>query len=326
MLRAHWRRDFAAAGPGLEYFRAATAANRPDAAFVAASALVAMGTATAEVDALYHRHRPRFVMRAQRQLHGELWHRVRHADDTTELGALFELIAPAVHRAMPLTLVDLDVDDSMEIADPDLPVGFARVRAYVAHMLGVREPRVFVRPDFGHQVHVGALDVPVLLAGDDALTSPERTELVFRLGRAMTYLWPGRAIGGSRPSRFLKSAVLAVFASAVPGVKADDPDGYVAAMAAALADLPGELRHQAQLVVGRIVGGGDGRTVNTSRWARSLARTADRVGLVLCGDVPAALRFARDSGSADGESDLLDFAVSSGFLGLRAQMGLSIDV
>lgn len=324
LLRHAWRRDPLAAEPGIKLMQAALEAGRPDAAYMAASALVARGLATPEADQLYQRHRPRFLIRAQRRFDDELWEVLRHEDDVPELGALFELLAPAIEKSFPLELDDLDVDDAMEVSESELPETFVRVRSYVAQMLGVAVPRVFVRTDFGHQIHIGAMSPPLLLAGDDALTSPERSELSFRLGRAMTYLIPGRAFAGSRPGRLLKAAVLAVFATISPGAPMADPEGYVALIKSNLDQVSPDALVPAQQLVAELTRAAN--SLDLSRWAHALGRTADRVGFVLCGDLPAAVRFVRDSGSADAIDDLVDYALSSACWHIRAQIGLSIDV
>ncbi|HZJ71342.1 MAG TPA: hypothetical protein VFF36_10470, partial [Planctomycetota bacterium] len=108
MLRDHWRRDPVAAGPGLELVRAAEQAGRVDAAFMAASALVARKLANDAADEMYRRFRPRFLQRAHRELGAELWDKIRHPDDNGDIGALFELIGPALGQAFPMTLADLE--------------------------------------------------------------------------------------------------------------------------------------------------------------------------------------------------------------------------
>jgi len=322
-LRGRWRRDFTAAAPGAEMMHRALEAERPDAAFLAASALVALGLADDEAEGLYQRYRPRFVIRAQRPLGLAEWSHLRHPGDSLEIGALMELVAPAVRALMPLGLEDLELDEALRVPEVDLPAGFARMRAYVAGLFGVPPPAVYVRNDFGRQIHVGAVDPPILLAGDDALTSPERGELAFRMARAMTYVWPGRAVGGSRPARILKRVVLAVFADAAPAAAATiaaDPE--VAAARDALGVLDAEPRQRAHGVVMRLVARSP--SFNLSKWSRALARTADRAGLLVSGDLPAARRFAAEA-TALGE-DLIDFALSPAHLTLRTELGLSIDV
>jgi hypothetical protein len=323
-IREHWRRDPTSAGPGLELIRVANQAGRPDAAFLAASALVARNLDDAEAESIYNRYRPRFLIRAQRQLDSKAWSRIRHPEDSTAIGTLFAFMAPAIEAISPLALEHLEVDDTLLVAEADLPPGFVKVRAYVAHMLGVHVPPVYVRTDFGHQIHVGAVNPPVLLAGDDALAAPERAELSFRLGRAMTYLWPGRAIGGSRPGSFLKHALLAAFSLAAPHAPVEDPDGTIAIIREALETLDEATRHEIRRQVAALTQ--DSQSLNLSRWSRALARTADRIGLVLCGDIPAAVRFARDTAHEGMIEDLIDFGVSSSHLAARAHLGISIDV
>lgn len=320
-----WKRDFGASTPGLELLRWAEEHGKHDAAYLAASALVALGHDAGEASALYQRLRPRFVVRAQRPLSGELWGLVRHADDAAEIGALMELTAPVVHSLMPMTLEDLEVDDSMRIDDAELPDSFRRLRSYISGLLGIHEPEVFVRTDFGRMLHVGALAEPVLLAGDDALANPERAELGFRLARAMTFLWPGRAAGGSRPARVMKALVIALIAEAAPNsdtISQEDPDGWIGKARVALDILSAEARGQARTLALRLVGRAS--HLNLSRWGRALSRTADRIGLLVCGDLPAARRYASDGGATD--DDLVEFALSPEHLRLRSELGLSIDV
>ncbi|MCG8417226.1 MAG: response regulator [Proteobacteria bacterium] len=323
-LRQRWRREPNLPDAGLELMHAALTSDQPDAAFMAASALVARGLADREAEDLYQRHRPRFVIRAHRPLGPEHWAQLRHALDSSELCALFEVLTPAIEASFALTLDDLEVDESMRISEEDLPESFVRVRSYVAQILGVECPQVFVRSDFGHQVHVGAISPPLLLAGDEVLTSPERAELSFRLGRAMTYLLPGRTFAGSRPARLLKAAVLAIFRSLHPGAPVDDPDGYINSVEPHLRALDSAALSRAQTLVEQLTQ--RSHALNLSQWARALGRTADRAGLLLCGDLPAAVRFARDSSNTEAIDDLIDFAVGSNCWQLRDELGLSIAV
>ena len=323
-LRRMWRLDPMNAEPGRSLMAAAEAANQPDAAFLAASALVARGCAETEVEACYRRYRPRFVIRAQRQLDGQLWNLLRHPHDDADVGELLALVGQLIAHSFPLSDEDLELEETTLVHEHELPESFVRVRAYVAHMLSVPAPQVAVRPDFGNQIHIGALDPPVLLAGDDALSSPERSELSFRLGRAMTYLLPGRTIAAARPARLLKAVVLALFSLLQPHTQIPDPYGHIEQVHANLGTLAPETLKRALELVAELTG--RSQSLNLSRCVRALGRTANRVGLLLCGDLPAAVRFARDSGTADGIDDLIDFAVSETFATLRLQTGLSIDV
>ena len=64
-----------------------------------------------------------------------------------------------------------------------------------------------------------------------------------------------------------------------------------------------------------------GGALNLSLWAKALSRTADRAGLLLCGDVPAAFAGAKEM--CDLDKDLVGFAFSSAHVMLRDKLGLS---
>jgi hypothetical protein len=49
-------------------------------------------------------------------------------------------------------------DEGMRLDDARLPEGFVKVRGYVAHLLGLPVPAVYVRSEFGRQIHVAAVD------------------------------------------------------------------------------------------------------------------------------------------------------------------------
>ncbi|RMH38992.1 MAG: response regulator [Deltaproteobacteria bacterium] len=327
--RERWlaRPDDAAAGHA--WLRAAQDAGAWDAAYLAASALVARHQADDVATEMYRRFRPRFVIRAQRPVDASAWSLLAHPDDDRRIGELFDLLSPIYAAVAPLTPADLDLDDATAVADADLPPEFTRVRAYIAHALGVLEPAVHVRTDFDREVHVGAVDPPVLIVGDDVLAAPERLELAFRLGRAMTYLRPGRALGGSRPGTALKLGLLGALRSAAPSaVIPGDMDAHSAAFADQVAEavhqMAARTRDRIHALVLDLVRGR--RSINLSAWQRSLARTADRAGLLFCGDLPVAARFIADEGAVDRAAELVDYALSSEFSGLRGHLGLSIDV
>src|SRR5207248_11540117 len=88
-------------------------------------------------------------------------------------------------------------------------------------------PPVYRRNDFGLEAHVGAARPPILLAGPQALALADKPALAFRLGRAVTFLLPGRAVAGALPARQLKATLLATLTLAVPALRVEDPDGEI---------------------------------------------------------------------------------------------------
>lgn len=317
-LRAGWREALADPRSGAALVQNTAASGHADAAFLAASTMVALGTADGSMGELYEKARVRGLSMPIRPLGRDQWALLRHKDDNLELGGLMELVAPAIHALAPMTLADGDLEPSMQLQDADIPASFARLRTKVADLLGVEIAPVFPRVELGTQIHVIATHPPVLVAGDEALTAPERPELVFRLVRAMTFLWPGRAVGASRPGRVLRAVVMAIFREA-SGSTAGAEDPLAREAAAAVEALPAAARISARAAAMRLLSRGGG--LNLSLWARSLSRTADRAGMLFSGDVPAAFAGAGEMGELD--RDLQEFAFSAAHVSLRSQLGLS---
>lgn len=315
-IRAGWRDALADPQAGAALVRSTAAAGHGDAAFLAASTMVALGTADNTMQELYDQFRIRTVALPKAPLTRDHWSVLRHRDDTIELGALVELVAPAIHALAPMTLADAELDASQIVADAELPTAFARMRNQLQTVLGIPPSPVYARPELGGQIHVVACDPPVLVAGDEALTAPERPDLAFKLARALTFLWPGRAVGASRPGRVLRSVVLAIVREAA-GTELGIDDPLASRAQRAVAELSPAAQSQARAAAIRLLsrsGGG----LNLSTWARALSRTADRAGLLLCGDIPAAFAGAKDVGELD--KDLVEFAYSAAHVTLRRML------
>ena len=130
-----------------------------DAAFLAASTMVALGTADDAMAALYEQHRVRGVDAAEARRSIAISGRCCATRTTrVELGALIELVAPAVHALAPMTLADSDLD-----AEPAAsPTASCRPRSrgcatQLGDLLGVgADAPVYARVELGSQIHVVA--------------------------------------------------------------------------------------------------------------------------------------------------------------------------
>lgn len=309
-------RDVSAAA---ELIQSAGAAGQPDSALVTAATMVALGTADAQMQATYERHRVQRPSLPERTLAEEHWALLRDPDDAAELGALMGLLAPAAATLAPISLSEAHVDVTMEVAEAELPAPFGRVRSQLARLLGVTPCPVYARPELERQVQVVASWPPVMVAGDEALTAPERPELVCRLARAMCLARPGYAVGGSRSGAVLRSLLLAVVRLATSS-DVGQHDTLAAAATAAVASLSVEAQDAARAEVLRLLARAG--AVNLSQWSRAVVRTADRVGLLLCQDIPTALAIARERGQAP--QSLVEFAFGAEHVALRAALELAI--
>ena len=190
-------------------------------------------------------------------------------------------------------------------------------------MLDLPSPAIYSRADYGLQVHVVAVEKPVLLAGPELISCESKVELAFRLGRAMSYLRPGRAVAAGSPTHVLKSAMMACYSIRSPDAAIADPDGLIAAFKSSLLGEDPDLRYEMGELVSHI--SQQHPSLNLSRWVRSLDRSADRVGLLLCGDLVRSIQYLADA-APESRAPLLAFALSPEHMQLRRSLGLSIEV
>jgi hypothetical protein len=278
-----------------------------------------LGTADSTATALYQSKRVKHPIVPNEIVQEHHWAKLRHPDDSIELGELMILLAPAVTSLVPILPQDVELDESTLVASADLPASFEHALSEIARALNMPVPAVYARADLVEQVHVIATNTPVLIAGDEALRSALRPELLFRIARALSLATPARAVGGSRSGRVLKAAVLAALRQSTGGPRLELDDIGLqadAAVAALSASDKAALRSYAARFLAR------GQPLNMSAWSRSLVRTADRFALLWCGDPSVGFTVAREMGEI--HSDLIEFAVSPAHMELRAELHIAL--
>ncbi|HEX4461972.1 MAG TPA: hypothetical protein VIA18_28525, partial [Polyangia bacterium] len=324
-MRESWRLAPDDPDPGRALFKLHHDGERWDAAYTVAAALSVRGAGSEASNAFLKRHRPRFLVRAQQPIHDSTaWiDKVRHPDDDRDLSQLFARIFAVWQPPFDFAALGVKPDDALD--SNLLPLSFGRVLGYCAHQLGVAAPPVYRRGDFASDTHVGAARPPILLAGPQALALGDTTALAFRIGRALAFLLPGRAAVGALPARQLKQTLLATLTLATPSLRVDDADGEIARLRAQISAAAPHLVRDVAPLCERVLAGSQAQ-LNLSRYARAIARTADRVGLVLCNDLAVAVRIVMAGGAPGAENDLIDFALGDSYLAARQALGLAVAV
>lgn len=322
-LREAWRLEPEDPTPGLDLFHAHVESERWDAALVVSMALACRGASDADAAQFLRSHRPRFLVRAQEPIGNSLFDSLRHPGDVVALGAVFaEVFAVS---APEISFAHLGVTHGEAVPSQELPEPFARALLYVAHELAVAPPEVYVRQDFGAEIHLGAARPPVLLVGPQALALTDVLVLTFRLGRALSYARSGRALTAALPTRELKEHLGAALTLAQPGMRFDDPEGRIAQLRTRLSGRAVSLAHALRPLVDKLLSDTPER-INLSRFVAAMARTADRIGLVLCNDLVTAARIVGEECAPGAEDELLDFALSDVYLDARRRLGLAVAV
>ncbi len=245
------------------------------------------------------------------------WSKLAHPEDSPQLGTFFSMLEPAIIK-YSLQESAQTMGDATLLDESDLPSPVRHVRKLAATMLGVKEPQVYARADFGREIHLGPTQPPALLCGHDALSCPDGAELRFRLGRASSFLRSGRAIASSQPGRFLKNVFLAAWSVAGKNAPVSDPASLGPLVDAIRTLPPPQLKTISELIS---LFTQDREALNLSKWQRAMGRTADRVGLLLCGDLDAAMRLLRQGGPPHAIADLQAFASSEAYSRLRRELG-----
>jgi hypothetical protein len=132
----------------------------------------------------------------------------------------------------------------------------------------------------------------------------------------MTYLWPGRAPGGSRPTRALRPIAEAALALVVSDLEVNDLDGLHGRTSALLARLTDAARAELLRAVKAVAK--DRTALDLSPWTRALARSADRIGCLLCGDPAVAAPIVATLGGPESVDELVVFAVGAEHAAARA--------
>ena len=260
------------------------------------------------------------IARAAGAPHATLMPGLNHHDDDPNLVELFELLAPLVEELHPLRIEDLGLDEDESSSEP-LGEQAARVLAYVCEQLGVTPPRVVVRDALADDIQGAGVNPPLLLVGTDAQVNSDARELAFRFARALTLISPGRLSVAWRPAQVARAYLLAALCATYPSLGIpSDPEGQIRAILRGLNKIEGleaAVKETVRSLRGRV------ERVNIGGWKRAIHRTADRVGLLLCGDLTTA-GVVLSALEPDAQLDLIDFALSQQYGALRQKLGLSL--
>lgn len=322
-LEAWWRLAQTDLEAGARLFEMRMAQSQWDRALQVGAALVVQGVDDEAITRFVTNHRPRFLVRAQQPLDAPLFAaHVRHVDDDTRLTTLYGMLEATLPP--PFSLAELGAEAHTSIARDRLPEHAQRVLSYVSAVLDVPLPAIHRLPALGAAMHMAATRPGVLLVGDRALEQPALA-LAFRAARALSFGWSGRTLSSALPARQLRRLFFAAVLLVRPDAPLDDPDGTVAQFRERFAQQPPEWRRRIATQIDQLLGPGRNQ-LNLAAFARGVARSADRVGFLLCGDLVTAATIVRDEGADEAVEALIDYAVSEAAGHARDALGLSVMV
>ncbi len=310
-------------------FKAYFEAREFDRAWCMASALTLLQQAKPEEEEFYKRYLPPTVPEPRRPLGPDHLRRLYHSELDVELTSILATVAVSLREdyAGDLKRWGVGRRDRIELTAPELVM--ARMR-HAIEKLGLQPaPQFYVRKDFSGVANANT-EPPALVLGGDMLSGKTERELGFLAARNIALLRPEFYLASAYPAtEHLKVFFYAAFALATGAVPGDAPLDTVTPLVNALRRLPepvlAPLRNQTAAYLN------SGVNPDLSRWLRSVDHTANRIGLLLSGDLRQAIASVKNEQFLIGKASVKDkvkelilFSISDEYAALRRELGIAL--
>lgn len=305
------------------------------------AALMAMGQAIPQEQAFYERTATPQIPRTQAAVAESMWQRflasprqewcVSHVLGVVSAGV-------AMARAQEATALGLDPGQRVDLANDRSSVGMMIAQA--CRLLSVALPPVYVAPETPGELELrivleGQQVVPSFLIGRDLLAGRSEKDLAFFLARKLVrlradhFLLSPEAVSTLDELRVIVAAAVKLVHPEfdLPGTDPASVRRYASFLQKTVQPLT---LTSAGSAIEQIVA--DPGRVDLETWALGANQSADRAGLLFCGDAVAAVReMLRSSEAQSGDpeaavKDLIRFGVSADYMDLRDQLGLATEL
>ncbi len=311
-----------------------TEVRRPDGAYCACQALVALNRAEPDEVRFYNRLHSDEPAAAQDRITEEDWNQlVMHGDMDPMLTALFVLIEPAVTQARAQNVEALGYTEHHRIQVDDHPYGCVYALNYASEVLQVRLPPLYQNTNDPGALNFLHAQTPSIVCGQAATSGDLPIQMAtFIAARHLSYYRPGIYVRQIVPtSAGLKAWLFAAIKLITPKFPvAKDLEGPVQEAVQALnRGLSPKLKDHLAQVVGKLLS--TGASLDIKRWIAGADHTVDRAGFILADDLQTAIEVIRageDPSVApdmtERVKDLLAYSVSGEYQGVRERLRIAI--
>ncbi|WP_053234357.1 tetratricopeptide repeat protein [Sandaracinus amylolyticus] len=307
-------------------------ARQYDKAWCLASTLVFLKKADAEQNQFFEQYRQKGPIRPSSRLDNERWLKdLAHPEQDLVTSKIFEVIWPAVLSLKGKADKDAGLAPKYQVDPANSTVTLARTYGFVAQVLGMQAPRLFLRQD----VPGGLVHLPVWpqgsLCGSTLLQGFQPQDLMFVCGRHLSDYRGEHFIRTMLPSNSELKTVLMAGLAIAGLVPANDP-----AIQTTVQTLAPKL-NPAQIDALRSLGKRfleAGARTDIKRWLQCVELTACRAGFLICNDLETAARMVTALGPAgpvdlppkEKVKELVLFSVSEEYFRLRQALGIQLSV
>ena len=309
-----------------------------DRAWCACNALVYLDRAGPEATQHHAQYKLASFAKVRSPFYPAVWRNIHDPDEDRLISAIFSLVwhGAAALRAAPLKAFGLRRKHRLDVADDDRT--FCKIFHYVANAIDVvPSPEVYLQEDSPTDIQFANVVwrkqfVPTVVVGRKLFHDRPEKEVLFLCARNLSMARPAHYLRVALPTMVELQVALLV---AIVLIKPDFPippdlqphvQAYYAAMHSHVA--PRERELLATLVERLLQGNSD---IDLVRWTHAVDATANRVGLILSGDLAVIDDVLRTESVAVGEPSadeklarLLIYSVSQEYFAVREQLGLTI--
>ncbi|HJL19199.1 MAG TPA: tetratricopeptide repeat protein [Sandaracinaceae bacterium LLY-WYZ-13_1] len=301
-----------------------------DKAWCLAATLTFLKKADAEQQQFFADNRPSGPIRPQNRLNDERWLKdLVHQDQDLLVSKIFEQLWGAILSVRYQTDKEAGLNPKHEVDPANSTVTFARTFGFVANVLGLTTPRLFLRTD----VQGGLTHMPVWpqasLCGATLLSGFQPGDLMFVAGRHLSDYRGEHYIRTMLKSNTELKTVLMAGLRLSGVVPQGEPAVEQAAQQIAGKIQPAQ-RDALKSLAKRFVDAG-ART-DIKRWLQCVELTSCRTGFLVCNDLETAARMVTQLGAAgpvdlapkEKVKELVLFSVSEEYFRLREHLGIRI--
>ena len=305
-----------------------------DRVFCVCAALTVLQAADEDELGVYERGAAASLPVPHAALTEEIWQKVIYdAAEERRLSLLFSCVAPLVALARGQDPKALGIRDRSRL-DPDSDSsGVARLFYLGASVLNMPPPAVYLSREFGGEVEILNLRdatgaTPAVVVGPALVANRVEKDVAFVVGRTLALMRPDHLVLSGHvvpnPAVELPAIVHAAFKLCQPSAPVPNPGTFQPYLTLFQKMLPPAALEPLTSLVPWLIE--NWRTLDFNGWRVGAERTADRAGLLFCGDLGAAVRVlhaTRGVNAGPAVLDLVRWNVSEGHLGLRDLLGLS---
>ncbi len=306
-----------------------------DATWCVCQALTVIGRADPEEELFFKRHRELSSTQTTARLPRQDWSElITHPDADPQVSEIFALTLPALLASHSKSLRKLGHTDEREIQTEHDGV-LVKALTLGAATLGMNLPRMFRNPDSPGGLSLIKGRPPAIVLGAAGLSPGTLSfRASFVAGSHLSYLNGGsfsRYLLASTDAR--KAWVLAATKFIAPTLPV--PPGLEGPIVEALEALRTHLSAQDRDQLARPVNVllKRGAMIDLDRWVNGIDLTADRAGLLVCGDLQSALAVIREAGDdanslspTERRQELLRYSVSHQYLTIRERLRVTISL